>query len=200
MCRFYFHSLLLRFNYFHAGLGEHRRLRYSCHTKYTPVPLSFLRIAQRLRIVVGQFDGGAAFRFGKLANQAHWIEALPILWIAVAKVVGKQRAPAGAEANATVRNPAIGITEVLGGTEVLRRRSVAQGAGEIGMQAENLLHIECVGGNEPLLARVAPVPLKPRDVFVASDVGILAVDTLAGPVGNPPRCVAQKLGCAEGVG
>ena len=41
--------------------------------------------------------------------------------------------------------------------------------------------------------------LQPGNVFVAGHVGILAVDTLAGPVGHPVRRVAQELRGAEGV-
>ena len=53
------------------------------------------------------------------------------------------------------------------------------------MKSENLFHIESIGGDEPLAARVAATALKPGDVFVARKEGIFAVDTLARPVRHP---------------
>ena len=51
-----------------------------------------------------------------------------------------------------------------------------------------------------LLAGSRPRALQPRDVFVPGDIGILAVDALAGPIGRPVRRAFQKLRGAEGVG
>ena len=41
-------------------------------------------------------------------------------------------------------------------------------------------------------AGIAAAPLEPRDVFVAGDEGIFAVDALAGPVCDPVGRIARN--------
>ena len=67
------------------------------------------------------------------------------------------------------------------------------------MQLENLLDIEAVGRDEALLARVAAARVEPADVLVSGDDGVLGVDALAGPVGDPVGRALEELGGAEGV-
>ncbi len=55
------------------------------------------------------------------------------------------------------------------------------------MQSENLIDIQRVGSDEQLVASVPSARFEPCDVFVASDVGVFAVDALASPVGDPVR-------------
>ena len=93
--------------------------------------------------------------------------------VAGAEVVGEQGAPAGAETDAAV---------------------------EVGVEGEDLLDVEGVGGDEALGARVAAAGLEPGDVLVAGEEGILAVAALAGPVGDPVGGAGEELGGAEGVG
>jgi hypothetical protein len=93
--------------------------------------------------------------------------------VAVAEVVGEEGAPAGAETDAAV---------------------------EVVVELDDGGGVEAVGGDEALGARVLAAGLKPCDVLVAGEEGVLGVDALAGPVGYPCGCVGEELGGAEGVG
>ena len=93
--------------------------------------------------------------------------------VAVAEVVGEQRAPAGGEADAAV---------------------------EVVVQGDDVVDVEAVGGDEALAAGILAALQQPGDVLVAGDEGVFGVDALAGPVGDPVGCALEELGGAEGVG
>src|SRR5580692_12725479 len=63
------------------------------------VTLGFGRIAQGLRVVIRELDSRAAVYIAQFTNQADGVESIAALRVAVAEVVGQQRAPSGAEAD-----------------------------------------------------------------------------------------------------
>ncbi len=50
-----------------------------------------------------------------------------------------------------------------------------------------------------LSLRIPAATLEPLDIFVACDVGIFAVDALAGPIGCPVGSVVEKLRGAKSI-
>jgi len=99
---------------------------------------------QRFFKIVGKFYRGFAFDFIEFAYQAYRIEIATSLRIAIAKIVGKQGAPTGAETDASFGNPFSLVEKIAGLPEIGRRSPVANGSGKMGMQAENGIHIEGV--------------------------------------------------------
>jgi len=93
--------------------------------------------------------------------------------MAAAKVVRQQRAPASGEADAAI---------------------------EVFVQAENLLDIQAVRGDEALATGVAAAREQPADVLVAGEERVFGVDALAGLVSDPVGRALQELRGAKGVG
>src|SRR5580700_93082 len=86
-------------------LGEDGDVFYAGGAEDAAIAIDLAGRAHGLHVIVRQLHGGPAFDFGQLADQAHGIKAAIAPWVAVAKVIGQQRAPAGAETNAAIRRP-----------------------------------------------------------------------------------------------
>ena len=123
--------------------------------------------------VVGELDGGDAVGAGEFADERNGGEGVFVAGVAVAEVVGEQRAPAGGETDAAV---------------------------EVLVEADDVVDVEAVGGDEALLARVFAALQQPGDVLVAGDEGIFGVDALTGPMRDLVGRAFEKLRGAEGVG
>ena len=158
------------------------------------VALDFGGRAHCLGIVVRELYGRAAVDFAEFADEADGVEAVVAAGIAVAKIVGEVGAPAGAETDAVGGGPLAFVKKVGGAAEVGSGGAVADCAGEVGVKREDAVDVERVRGDKALLARVASVLLQPCDVFVAGNERILAVDALAGPVGDPVGGVVAGTG------
>ncbi len=149
--------------------------------------------------VVGEFDGGAAVDIVEFADQAERIEAGISQRVTIAKIIGEQSAPASAEADAAAGEPFFFVEEIGGLAEIGRLRAVLERAGKVGVELEDGVSIERVGGDEEFLAGIAAAGFEPGDVLVTGEEGILAVGALAGPVGDPVGSILEELGRAEGV-
>ncbi len=84
----------------------------SHRSEHAAVAFDFHRRAERLCVIIGKLDGWTAFDAGDFADQADGIEAAVAAGIAAAEIVGEQRAPARAEANAAAGSPLAPIFEV----------------------------------------------------------------------------------------
>src|ERR1039458_1976769 len=146
---------------------------------------ALLLVILRANVVVGEFDRGSAVDRGYLADQANRVKAGTAGGVAAAEIVGQQGSPTCAETNAAARGPLFRIKEIVGTAKVVDRNSAGQFSAEISVQSEDVMDIERIGGDDELLLRISTARLKPRNVFVACDVGIFAVDTLPGPIGHP---------------
>ncbi len=89
--------------------------------------------------------------------------------------------------------------EIVGAAEIADGGFAGESSTKIGVQAEDLVDIECVGGDDQLFMGIAAAGLEPVDIFVSGYIGILAVDALAGPVGGPVGSVLEKLCGSERV-
>src|ERR1700682_5184171 len=163
------------------------------------VAFDFRWRAQCLCVVVGELHGGPAFDIGDLADQSDGIESTTTIRIATAEIVGQQRTPTCAESNTAAGNPLSSILEVQCAAEIAGRRAIRKRPTKVRVQPEYLVDVECVGGDEQLVTRIAASYSQPFDIFVTSEIGILAVDSLAGPIGGPVRGIRQELRCAKGV-
>src|ERR1700722_7769570 len=97
---------------FSAKLGHDRCACDACGSEYSPVTFHFLRRAERFRVVVGEFYCRASFNGRHFADQADGIETGAVIRIAAAKIVGQQRSPAGAEADAALRSPLAAVSKI----------------------------------------------------------------------------------------
>src|SRR5208282_529018 len=127
------------------------------------------------------------------ADQADGVKVAAAGGIAAAEIVGQQSSPTGAETNAAAGRPLLRILKIGGGAEVFYVDADSQLSAKIGVQAENVIHVEGVGSDQALLLRISAARLEPLNVFIAGDVGILAVDALARPVGRPVGSMLEKL-------
>src|SRR5258708_16031944 len=111
--------------------------------------------------------------------------------IAAPEIIGQQRGRTGAEPDATARSPLLAVQEVGGAPKIGSRGALGQRSPKMGMQAENLIDVQCIRGNEQLVTRLPTACLQPPDVLIARDARVLAVATLAGPICRPVRRVTQ---------
>src|SRR5579863_3819257 len=135
-----------------------------------------------------------------LADQTDGVKSGAAAGVTAAEVVGEEGAPSSAEANAGSGDPFSLIQEVGGGAEIRGGGARLNRAAKIGVEAEDLVHVEGVGRDDQFLFWVAAASLEPLYIFVAGHVGILAINALAGPVDGPSGRAGQKLGAAEGIG
>src|SRR5271163_1857288 len=94
------------------ALGDHRDVTNSDGAEDAAVAVDFHRWTERFRIIIGKLYRGAAFDAGHFADQADGVEAGVTAGIAAAKIIGEERAPAGAEANAAAGSPLATVVEV----------------------------------------------------------------------------------------
>src|SRR6202042_3308151 len=107
--------------------------------------------------------------------------------------VRKQGPPACAETNATAWGPLFRVEEIGGAAKVVAGDPMAERSAKISVQAENLIDVECVGGDYALFLGIATSCFQPLDIFIAAHVRILTVDALASPIGRPVGCIGEKL-------
>src|SRR5579864_1272694 len=158
--------------FFAACLDQHGNVRDSDGSEDTAITFNLRRRAHRFGIVVRQFYGGASFDFVHLADEAKGIEASAGIGIAPAKIVRQQRSPTGAEANSLAGDPLTQVRKVVRTPEILDGHSRLQRATEIRMQAQDVVNVETVGGDEQFFPGVAASGFEPRDVFVAGNVRV----------------------------
>src|SRR5215470_10120856 len=185
-----------------AGSSSHQYgdVGNSYRSKNSAIAFDLGRWTHGFRVIVREFHGGATLDFVDLADQAEGIKAYAAFRVASTEIICEQRTPAGAETNAATRNPLANIVEVGSATEVGDGGARLQSTCEVGVQAEDLIDVETIGRDEKLFFRIAALVLEPANVFVAGDVGVFAVDTLARPVGGPVRSILEKLRGAVRVG
>jgi len=174
--------------------GYNWNVAYSGRAKYTPVALDFGRNPHRFRIVVGKFYCRAALGLGHFADQADGVESAIAARIAPAEIVGQQRAPSGTDPDATARVPFSPVQEIGGASEIAGRCATEKRAAKICVQAKYLIDVQCVGCNDQFVLWFTAACLQPLDVFIASDIRVLTVDALAGPVRSPIWRVPQVSG------
>jgi len=124
---------------------------------------------------------------GNFADQADGIEPGAAAGIAAAEIVGEERAPASAEANAAAGSPFAAIVEVGGAAKIADRNAAGQSSAKVSMQAEDVVDVEGIGSDDTFVMRIAAAGVQPCDVFISGYVWILAVDALTFPVGDPVR-------------
>src|ERR1035438_7630553 len=186
---------------------DHRNVAESFGAENTAIAFDFGRRAERFGVVVGELDRGLAFNRGYLADQTDWVKVAAGGGITAAEIVGQKSSPTRAETNAPARGPLLAIEEIGGAAEVVYRganRGAVGGAArqrpaKIGVQAEDVIDVECVGRDDELFMRIATALLEPLDIFIACDVGILAVDALARPIGCPVGGMVEKLGGSKSI-
>ena len=88
---------------------EHRNIGNTSHAEDAPVALGLFWVAHGFGVVIGELDRGPAVDLAELAHKADRIEAVVVLRIASAEIIRQQSAPAGAKANAAIRNPSARI-------------------------------------------------------------------------------------------
>ena len=116
--------------------------------KHPLIALNLIAGAQGFFKVIGKFHCWLAIGIVELAHQTYRIEVAAALRIAVAKIIGQQRAPTRTETDAPLGNPFCLIEKVARLSKIGRRSAVAHGPGKMGMQPPNRVHIEGVGSNE----------------------------------------------------
>ena len=77
--------------------------------------------------------------------------------------------------------------------KILRGGSAGQRSAEICVQAEDVINVERIGGDDQLLAWIPAAGLEPRDIFISGYIRIFAVDALAGPIGGPVGCARRGI-------
>ena len=98
-----------------------------CHTREAEeasVAFHFFRGAESLLEVIGQLHGWPPFDVIQLADQAQRMERVIALRISVAEIIGQQRAPAGAEADASFAHPFLLIEEIPRIAEIRRLSAI----------------------------------------------------------------------------
>src|SRR5271169_5859891 len=174
--------------------GDHGDVAKAFGAEHAAVTFDFFWRAERLGVVVGELDGGLAFDCGYLADQADGVKVGAARGITAAEIVGQQSSPTCAEANAAASGPLFRIVEIGGAAEVICRTGASRDRpAKVCVQAEDVIDVECVGGDDELVTRVSPATLEPLNIFVAGNVGILAVDALTGPIGGPVGGIIEKL-------
>src|SRR5580698_10233657 len=91
---------------------------------------------QSLAEIIGELHGRSSVGALELADQADRIEGGAALGIAVAEIVGEQRTPAGAEADAALRKPPVLVEKIAGVVKISGRGPIEELSGKIGVQAE----------------------------------------------------------------
>ena len=129
-------------------LRDNWRLRDAGEAKHAPIALNFFGGTQRFLKVVGKLHCRLAIGVVEFAHQVYRMEAASALRIAVAEIIGQQRAPTRAETDAPFRNPFPRIEEVACLPKIRGRSAVANRPGKTGMQSQNSVHIERIGSNE----------------------------------------------------
>src|SRR6266567_3595828 len=129
--------------------------------KDAAIAIHFFRRTHGLGVVIRELHGGPAFHFAELANQADGVEAPVALRIAVAKIIREERAPSGAEADARFWSPPVRILKICAAAKIYRRCVSKYLAAEIRMKGEDAVHVERIGGDEPLAARIAAARREP---------------------------------------
>jgi hypothetical protein len=87
------------------ALRDQGRIRDSRRAEDAPVARNLLGRSQRFRVIIGELHCRLPFYARYFADQTDRIEPAITAGIAAAKVVGQQRAPAGAETDAPARSP-----------------------------------------------------------------------------------------------
>src|SRR5580698_669980 len=85
---------------------------YSRGSENSAIARDFGAQAGGFGVVVGELHCWAPIRFGHLADQASGMQSVFSVWIAAAKIVGQQRAPASTEADPPSRRPFRGVIDV----------------------------------------------------------------------------------------
>src|SRR5579872_4169515 len=155
---------------FFARLCDQRSISDARGSEHALVALNFRRRTERLRIVVGKLDRGSSFDVGNFSDQADGIKIVAAAGIASAKIIGEQRAPAGAESNLTIRNPLALIEKIGRVEEISLGCACLQGAAEIRMEAEYFVDVEGVRGDDEFFPGVAASRFQPFDIFVSGHV------------------------------
>src|SRR5437899_4025547 len=182
---------------------DHGNVADSSGPEDSAVAFDFGRRAERLGVVVGELNRGLALDSGHLADQAAWVKVAAAGGIAATEIVGQQSSPSCAETNAAARGPLFGIVEIGGAAKVVYRSpgggAARERSAKVGVQAEDVVDVECIGRDDQFVTRVSTAPLEPLDILVARDVGILAVHALARPIGHPVGGVFEKLRGSKGI-
>src|SRR5580704_9678074 len=126
-------------------LRDNRRLRDAGESEHALIALNFFGGTQPLLKVVGKLHCRIAIGVVELTHQVYWIETASALRIAVAEIIGQQRAPTCAETYAPFGNPVSRIEKVASLPKIIRGSAVANRPGKIGMQSENRIHVERIG-------------------------------------------------------
>src|SRR6266481_168642 len=129
-------------------LHHNRCMSNPGEAKHQLIALNLFARSQSFLKVVGEFHCRLAIRIVELAHQTYRIEVAAVLRIAVAKIIGQQRAPTRAETDAPLGNPFCLIEKVARLSKIDRRSAVADCPGKMGMQSQNRVHIEGVRSNE----------------------------------------------------
>src|ERR1700722_5882487 len=124
---------------------EHRLYRKHWRAEDAAVARNEFRRAGGFVGIVGKCDNGDSVGAGELADQRDGLESIFTTRMTAAEVVGEQGAPAVGETDAAV---------------------------EVLVQANDLVGVQAVGGDEALAARVLSMAYEPVDVFIAGNKGI----------------------------
>lgn len=95
--------------------------------------------------------------------------------------------------------PAVVVEKITGLAKIRRGGAIARSSSKVSMQADDRVDVQRIRSDEEFLLWVALVLLKPRDVFVTGDIGVLAVGALPGPGRHPVRSITEELRGAESI-
>ena len=129
-------------------LRHNRCMSKAGESKHPLIALDLFARPQRLLKVVGKFHGWLAIGIIELAHQTQRVKVVTALRIAVAKIIGQQRAPTRTEPDAALGKPFFLIEKVARLVEIFGRSAIANRPGKMGMQSENRVHIEGVRSNK----------------------------------------------------
>src|SRR5271169_1546099 len=179
------------------ALRDHGKVAGSRRAEHAAVALDFRGRAEGFRIIVGKLYRRAALNAGNFADQADGVKPVIAAGIAAPKIVGQQRSPTGTEADATARSPFLSIVEIGRAAEIPDGSPAGESSTKISVQAEDVVDVECIGGDDKFVVRIAAAGLQPFDIFIPGYIRILAVNALARPIGGPVRRTFEELRGSE---
>lgn len=101
------------------GLYRQRQMGHARATEDVSIALDFFGGAEGLLVIVRELYGRVSVYVVHFADEAERVESVVALWIAVAEIVGEERAPASAEADTALGLPFGSIKKIAGRAEVI---------------------------------------------------------------------------------